>query len=517
MLTLSSLKQPNTPTQFRQSSAPPSLKTKKAGQPISNDLLGTQSRVNGYTSRSSESAPIARSSTSNPAYLDTLHSPALHRNDSIMSSKKDGDSLLDLYGNGKGSGVNGLKAELRGNQNGGVPGDDDSKWIDRDKLLRIEGQDQESSNWIDSDKLAQIESKEMAQAGIRIPPKGNRNSFKTLQNLNSEQKPQKVQQVDEDDRDDEKLHNPNEPSNDLRHPSEQALDHVPNPSQTRLSLRNGSSSKIPLSVSSPAPVRQHFIERTVPLIRHPHSPDSGSDDELSVSYPRTRKRSYSASSAVIQNAESESNSTSTTTKPTRNARAQSHTAALAPPGRKNSSKRTINMNLAKNRSRSNPQLINIPRPGTSASSHPSRDSGSLPGSAGKSQHAPEGPPPWSLSTYSPDPKLPPEKQLIPTVAKRLQQEQWEKEGAFATVYDSRLRPLKVEEDIDPGKGMEYQKEGENKGREWPLKTPPETGSSTSGVKQDNRRQSKVQSVSDSPFWIWIDILTYRLRSHLLHQ
>src|SRR6201999_1549016 len=60
------------------------------------------------------------------------------------------------------------------------------------------------------------------------------------------------------------------------------------------------------------------------------------------------------------------------------------------------------------------------RPGTRSGETP-------PGSSNK---RPEGDPPWLSSIYSPDPKLPPEQQLLPTVAKRLQQEQWEREGKY---------------------------------------------------------------------------------------
>ena len=47
--------------------------------------------------------------------------------------------------------------------------------------------------------------------------------------------------------------------------------------------------------------------------------------------------------------------------------------------------------------------------------------------------------------YKPDPRLPPDQQLLPTVARRLQQEQWEKDGKFGNVYDRDFRPLNDEE------------------------------------------------------------------------
>ncbi|KAL7929805.1 hypothetical protein V8C35DRAFT_171815 [Trichoderma chlorosporum] len=54
---------------------------------------------------------------------------------------------------------------------------------------------------------------------------------------------------------------------------------------------------------------------------------------------------------------------------------------------------------------------------------------------------PEGNPPWMVDSYRPDPRLPPEQQIIPTVAKRLMQEKWEQEGKFGDAYDKDFRPL----------------------------------------------------------------------------
>ncbi|KAH0521972.1 hypothetical protein TsFJ059_005897 [Trichoderma semiorbis] len=54
---------------------------------------------------------------------------------------------------------------------------------------------------------------------------------------------------------------------------------------------------------------------------------------------------------------------------------------------------------------------------------------------------PEGNPPWMVDSYRPDPRLPPDQQIIPTVAKRLMQEKWEQEGKFGDAYDKDFRPL----------------------------------------------------------------------------
>jgi hypothetical protein len=45
--------------------------------------------------------------------------------------------------------------------------------------------------------------------------------------------------------------------------------------------------------------------------------------------------------------------------------------------------------------------------------------------------------------YKPDPRLPPDQQILPTHARRLQQEQWEKEGKTPTAYDREFAPLAI--------------------------------------------------------------------------
>jgi len=47
--------------------------------------------------------------------------------------------------------------------------------------------------------------------------------------------------------------------------------------------------------------------------------------------------------------------------------------------------------------------------------------------------------------YKPDPMLPPDQQIIPTHAKRMQQEQWATEGRTASVYDKEFRALNTDD------------------------------------------------------------------------
>jgi hypothetical protein len=80
-----------------------------------------------------------------------------------------------------------------------------------------------------------------------------------------------------------------------------------------------------------------------------------------------------------------------------------------------------------------------------------------------------------ISAYQPDPRLPPEKQLLPTVARRLQQEKWEKEGKFGNIYDREFRPLTDEGFLKPPEArtsVPRAAEEKQLPEEWPLKTEP---------------------------------------------
>ena len=75
--------------------------------------------------------------------------------------------------------------------------------------------------------------------------------------------------------------------------------------------------------------------------------------------------------------------------------------------------------------------------------------------------------------YKPDPRLPPDQQIIPTHAKRMQQEQWESEGRVGSMYDTDFRLLNTEEmggqrlsQLDP-----IALERERESGQWPLSTP----------------------------------------------
>jgi hypothetical protein len=86
------------------------------------------------------------------------------------------------------------------------------------------------------------------------------------------------------------------------------------------------------------------------------------------------------------------------------------------------------------------------RPGSSHKPGARAVSAKRPGSSQRlSASYPEGEAPWISSMYKPDPRLPPDQQMLPTHAKRMMQEMWEKEGKTGTVYDRDFNLLNDQE------------------------------------------------------------------------
>lgn len=399
-----------------------------------------------------------QSSYDDSDYLAAPRPPGFSKRNSAVSSNNDGDSLFDLYGN-RNSVVGGFSngsdpAAFSSNTAEFVHNSDPeaSKWIHRDKLAKIEGNeaqdylfDVESSRWIHKDKLEMIEIQELQKAGLPLPV------IPTSVRRESEQRGRDEQQRDLSPEDED--YNIMDP----RTPEEQAMDRsyfAPHKS----CHRNRSYSRIPVAHSSPHPVPEEYIQRTSPLPRSQTTP-SGSEDGRSITHPSARKRSHSAGSTMLLD---------------ENTPAQQPITPTPAPGKvinpktrgpASGNKNTLRQSsmASKQRTKSNPQLH---RPSTSAS-YSAHGGPSTPGSTRK---YPEGPPPWAVQSYKPDPSLPPDQQIIPTVAKRMQQEQWERDGVAASIYDRELRPMKVA-DTQNAETVAARQSIQQDGVEWPLKSP----------------------------------------------
>jgi hypothetical protein len=444
----------------------------------------------------------------NVDYLAAPKGSAGSKRNSLVLVKTDGDPAFDLRGartpaaGGGGDDLAGhghnTSGELAPYTNGSVLGKhgaissmdaEESKWIHRDKLAQIEGNeaadylyDVRKSQWIHKDKLERIEIEELQRAGA---------VFRRSQGDDSEggdgkpvASPVGSEESDRHPYSDDFEVDPH----DLRTPEEQAM-------ARKAFRRNPSYSRIPLASVSPHPIPQQFLERTTPLPRTIVTPN-GSDDGASPGLPMPRKRSYSAGSAmVLEASENALSGTAGTPSPATGIHNPKIRSASGAPGgpRRASGSRSGSLG-GKQRTRSNPQLYH--RPGTAAS-HATHYT-VTPGSANKN---PEGQPPWALASYKPDPSLPQDQQIIPTLAKRLQQEQWERDGVYASVYDRELRPLKVLDDEDAEKGENG--ESSKPKDEWPLKSPRLSGSPAPRQKSEQVTDGGYRIVPNVSFPVWV--------------
>lgn len=375
------------------------------------------------------------------------------KDSSISETGSAPDSLLDLYGTNR-SGLNNLEYG-------------DGKAMASDKIP--DDEDPEHSRWIHRDKLARIESQELQAAGIilprsRAPSKSSRREPSRDQQGNGvrSEQAQKLQRVGSIPTEEEEAPENNEW--DLRTPEEVACDH----GDLFRDVSGGVKgvSRIPVLKTSPLPIPLQHLERDTPMKRKMSGGNLGLED--AIVYPKARDRSQSIK--VLEDA-------SATPTPGKYLAADNSPTKKAVSPRKGS---------ATNRGPSGGQ-----RPKTrsgqprdaSGNQRPSTRSGEL-GKTNSIGKSPEGDPPWLASMYKPDPRLPPDQQLLPTVARRLQQEQWEKEGKFGTVYDTSFRPMNDEEysrspepPTQPPEIEEKQPE-EERGAEWPLRGPKSPALST---------------------------------------
>jgi len=313
--------------------------------------------------------------------------------------------------------------------------------------------DDENSKWIHRDKLAKIESEELQAAGIILPKprtqsrsrrdrsqdKANNRRRGTTDSADQLHLPRSRKNSDLSH---DKTPDVEVPSWDLRLPEEIAED----PGEYWVSNDSGKGTRIPVAKLSPAPIPVDYIDRDTPVQRK--QSNSLLDEEVSIAYPKTRSRSSSNVNTLDDTPKPQLGKRSVTEgspkKSIATARKTSAPTKSTTPGR--------------------PKTRSGTTPRSSSTTRPSTRSGET-----SSPRAPEGEPPWMVSAYQPDPRLPPDQQLLPTVAKRLQQEKWEQEGSFGNIYDKEFRPLNENPLTKPPELEKPQQENEEHQDEWPLK------------------------------------------------
>ena len=353
------------------------------------------------------------------------------------------DSLPDVQGGGKKNGDSNKRstAELYGAD----PDDVSSKWIHRDKLARIENEELQAAGIILPKPRARSKpprdlNMDKANGSRRGTDTESQFEARSRKNSNAVSEP--------------KTPDIRFPSWDLRLPEEIAEDADP-----YFVVNNGAngSSRIPVAKLSPVPVPIEHIARDIPMSR---KRDGSPGIEDSISYPKPRSRSgstktydtgWAGTAPPPQRA-------ATDVSPKKNASGARKTSGAARGTGPNGRQKTRGGQSKDSTSSSGGQT------------RPSTRSGERELSPGASSKQPEGEPPWMVSAYRPDPRLPPDQQLLPTVARRLQQEKWEREGKFGNIYDREFRPLTDEgyppppETIEKSAGREPEKV-----EEWPLK------------------------------------------------
>ncbi|OAA54720.1 hypothetical protein SPI_08591 [Niveomyces insectorum RCEF 264] len=375
----------------------------------------------------------------------------------------------------------------------------------RPAAIESQGKDlDDNSKWIHRDKLARIENEELQAAGIIIPksrarskPRRDTAADKAAgyrkAGMESSSPGEPRARKNSDGILDGKLSDAAVPSWDLRLPEEiAATSYFAPPSGAK------GVSRIPVAKQSPVPIPLEHMERDVRTAR---KRDDSPGAEDSIVYPKTRSRSASARArdgnaapppaspqrnpvrsasdlspkklAGISNGSSNGGSTSGSTSGSSGAptSATSNLRKTSAPTKTSSTSGRPKTRSGTSKDSNNSSTGPTRPPTRSGERELSREF--APGAASKQ---PEGEPPWMISAYRPDPRLPPDQQLLPTVAKRLQQEKWEREGKFGNIYDKEFRPLTDEGFLSPPPeatekppaATETTSKPERQG-EWPLK------------------------------------------------
>ena len=367
----------------------------------------------------------------------------------------------------------------------------------------------ESSGWIHRDKLAMIESQEMAEAGLIVPPQrcvedsSNGTTQFSKEVLRDGQdpringssfQPSHSYQPSHNDLTDEE-----QPMDqDFRTPDEIAMDPYNqslHPAYRQIGLR-ASSSRIPLSTSSPVPIPQEHLERSTPLPRKRAASNTRySGDEDNLLYSKTRPRSRSAGS---QNLLSDGEITNGPLPST----AYPYNRDTSPGSPNAQTTKTNSVNHQRKISASTrytsgpkPRVISTNGRGSPNNQRQASRSGAD-GRPATAVNRPEGDAPWLATMYKPDPMLPPDQQLLPTHVKRLQQKQEEqqaREGKLGTRFVHNSTPstpsaIRSHERLKPPspnlKRLNSKDESQTEEKStWPLDTsipdPPKSPAATS--------------------------------------
>jgi hypothetical protein len=386
----------------------------------------------------------------------------------------DPDSVLDYYksqANNKRT-TSAVKGKPKKKPTKGGPGDPNWQALEQDQ-----------DNWIHRDKLKEIETKELEAAGFRVGRTSGSNSrsqsaTRRARDRRGSEAAGAGQNGDERNgarrvvspipaEDEDAV----EQDNDWNPTTFEELAAGGHPTSPRTNNHSGrpSTSRIPLPKSSAIPVPTSLAERDAPLPRS--RAGSGNWDGNAIATNGARVRSGSIASQFLLD---EPEGDRETTPPYGHKRKVSGANASPPkspmksPMKAKTPGKPGPASGARKTSVKTPATKNRQTSGTSPPKRPGTSGGST--SRPTTSHRPEGEAPWLATMYKPDPRLPPDQQIIPTHAKRMQQEQWENEGRVGSMYDKDFRLLNTDDpdgkrlsQIDP---IELERQRENEA--WPL-------------------------------------------------
>ncbi|OCT53139.1 hypothetical protein CLCR_09960 [Cladophialophora carrionii] len=409
------------------------------------------------------------------------------RDASLIRSGSEPDSLLDLYKSNPSSGnVSQHQPDNDIPENMYRPTEDDPEgWIHRDKLAKIESEELQAAG-INLAKARRNTGKS-AQSGQRDTSRGRRSDDRSNSELRrgdteDSTRPRLAEEPVQEAEEDERSHW------DLRTPEEIAAEASSSPIYSNPVLRK-SGSKIPVLTSSPLPIAQERIERDTPLVRKRTISNSMTPED-GIPVLKIKMRRGSTGSQPLQDEGDSSLLPTPTTSRLLTPKASSPTKGRPKPATGQGSP----PNTSSGRKTSG--TIRKPSTGTKPAGTPTpgQRPGTRSGELDRPRTAvnrPEGDPPWLATMYKPDPRLPPEEQIIPTHARRQQQAQWEDEGAVPRTYDRNFSPLAIHTGngqikspsaVSPPSSPQTEQPGtgEDGGNAWPLKPVPGMRNSGSG-------------------------------------
>ncbi|KAJ5679022.1 hypothetical protein N7462_007266 [Penicillium macrosclerotiorum] len=365
-------------------------------------------------------------------------------------------------------------------------------------------QEMNSENWIHRDKLAKIESEELHQAAILFQRRmraesksssGHGRSHDSQQSIangpasaispnveHSEPWPElregsRKEYNEHEAEDEERKHW------DLRRPEEIAADEAAASIYSHPGLRK-SSSRIPISTASPVPMASGRDSRG-PRSR---AATDEHDDEQAFRGRRASEPTTIDPEPTTPSPEGRPGS--------RGFNTTQNTPAKKTPGKPTGSSNRKTSAPPTNRKTSTARSRAVS--GNTSQRPVTRSGESRPTTA---VNRPEGDPPWLATMYKPDPRLPPDQQMLPTLAKKMQQEQWEKEGRTPTTYDRDFAPLAVHPDDVPPvppKVVEQEKVEEPPKAKSP--EPPRPNTSTGYSTMPKVQDTPPMGLTPNPNW-----------------